>query len=59
MSTKHKMTSAFRNETLGLWYDAKSQLAQCFEDIKDKMYYHQQQAESKLGVSFLQQPESG
>lgn len=41
ISSRHKVSSAFRNDTLGIWFDAKAQLAQSFEEIKDKMYYKQ------------------
>jgi hypothetical protein len=35
MATKHKLSSAFRNESLGLWYDAKSSVAQGIADLKN------------------------
>ena len=34
MATKYKLNSAFRNESLGLWYDAKSAVAQFIADLK-------------------------
>lgn len=53
ISTRHKVSSAFRNDTLGIWFDAKAQLAQCFEEIKDKMFLKQSQAESLIGVPLV------
>ena len=35
MATKHKVPSAYRNESLGLWYDAKSNVAQCIAEMKN------------------------
>ena len=37
MATKHKLSSTFRNESLGLWYDAKSCVAQGIADLKSKV----------------------
>jgi hypothetical protein len=50
ISSRHKVSSAFRNDTLGIWFDAKAQLAQCFEELKEKMFLKQSEAESRIGV---------
>jgi hypothetical protein len=37
MATKLKLSSSFRNEILGLWYDTKSQITENFNEIKENM----------------------
>ena len=37
MATKHKLSSQFRNESLGLWYDAKSLVAEGIADLKSQV----------------------
>lgn len=37
LATKSMISSAFRNESLGLWYDAKSGVLQCIAELKSKV----------------------
>ena len=56
LATKHKASSQLRNETLGLWIEAKSQITSLLTEIKDKLVIKQSNAESLFGVSSLEYP---
>jgi hypothetical protein len=51
MATKNKLPSAFRNESLGLWYDAKSTVAQCLADLKNQVNFRKQNVEIQMKVN--------
>jgi len=34
LSTKYNLSQNIRNESLGLWYDAKTKISQCMSDMK-------------------------
>ena len=51
MATKNKLPSAFRNESLGLWYDAKSTVAQNLADLKTQVNFRKQNFEIQMKVN--------
>lgn len=48
MATKHKLSSVFRNESLGLWYDAKSAVSNVISDFKTDLQQLKIQIEDQL-----------
>ena len=37
LAAKNKIPSTFRNDSLGLWYDAKSGVLQCIAELKSRI----------------------
>lgn len=60
MATNHKLSSQFRNESLGLWYDAKSCVAKGIAELKSqvvdlKLQFDQESFSSPI-KSFISSP---
>lgn len=49
MATKNNLKAAFRNDSLGLWYDAKSGVAQCIASLRNQVTDRKQNIERYLG----------
>ena len=51
IASNNKLPSTLRNESLGLWYDAKSTVAQCLADLKNQIKFRKQNAEIQMKVN--------
>ena len=49
MATKNNLKAAFRNDSLGLWYDAKSNVAQCIASLRGFVQDRHQNIQRYLG----------
>jgi hypothetical protein len=59
MCTHHKLASAFRNESLGLWYDAKSDVTGCIAELKSQLIVRKTAFEAELGLNISTESDGG
>ena len=59
MCTQHKLASAFRNESLGLWYDAKSDVTGCIAELKSQLIERKTAFEAELGINMSTENDGG
>ena len=50
MCSDNKLPSSFKNESVGLWYDAKSDVTSCIAELKSQIIERKSNLEQVLGI---------